>query len=361
MSRSRRRKPSFGGRIGGTGAPGGRVGDQGVDRLALVGRERGDVGERRHLLVGAGLGDHHSAVGVADQGHRSRLGVDDLPGGGHVALQGERGVLHDGHGVAVGLQGLVHPLPSRTVHEASVQPLCVVQDQQHRLIAGQLRHQSDDGLSDRVLPRRPGLLEVQGRGEGGQIRRCRPAFGHRRQQLPQCAVAGLRPVLHTRRTQHPHPRGPGLPGDGGQQRRFADARLAEYHQRTAQTRNAGQEGAEQLQLGVAADQCVPRDTGGPRGGRGAIGAAVVHPHTPWRSSSAGNFRRLADRFGPARNAAQRKIGNSRTGYPGGHPSDAHSCDREGVSVDTLPSDQWALGWAVSARLRGTEDTLMRTS
>ena len=42
LSRSSSRKPSLGGRMSGTGAPGWGVGDQGVDRLALVGRECGE-------------------------------------------------------------------------------------------------------------------------------------------------------------------------------------------------------------------------------------------------------------------------------------------------------------------------------
>ena len=57
----------------GDGRPGRRVGDQGVDRLALVGCERGDVDERGDLVVGAGFGDDDAAVGVADEHDRSGL------------------------------------------------------------------------------------------------------------------------------------------------------------------------------------------------------------------------------------------------------------------------------------------------
>ncbi len=76
-----------------------------------------DCHERRHLVV---VGDHRTAVGVADQSHRTRLGVDHLPGGAHVAIQRDRGVPYDGHGVAVGLESRVHALPAGAGHEAFV-------------------------------------------------------------------------------------------------------------------------------------------------------------------------------------------------------------------------------------------------
>ena len=44
-----------------------RVGDQRRDRFARVGREGGDVDQRLHLRIVAGLGDDDAAVGMADQ------------------------------------------------------------------------------------------------------------------------------------------------------------------------------------------------------------------------------------------------------------------------------------------------------
>ena len=95
LSRSRNRKPSCGRQDRRNRRTGRRVGDQGVDRLALVGRERRDVHERRDLSLVAGLGDHGAAVGVADEDDRSVVRVDHLLGGRDVALEGHRRVLHD--------------------------------------------------------------------------------------------------------------------------------------------------------------------------------------------------------------------------------------------------------------------------
>ena len=82
---SRNRKPSTGRQDRGNGRAGRRVGDQGADRLALVGCERGDVDERGDLVVGAGLGDHDAAVGVADEHDRPGLLVEHVRRGGDVA------------------------------------------------------------------------------------------------------------------------------------------------------------------------------------------------------------------------------------------------------------------------------------
>src|SRR5205823_1407258 len=87
FSRSRKRYPFCGGRMGGTGAPGGGSAMSVLTDSPFVGGERGDVHQRRDLRVVAGLGDDRAAVGVADQYHRPVLGVDDLPGGFNVAGQ----------------------------------------------------------------------------------------------------------------------------------------------------------------------------------------------------------------------------------------------------------------------------------
>jgi hypothetical protein len=65
FSRSRKRKPSVSGRIGGTGASGGGL------AISVVAR----------------FGDHRPAVGVADQDDRPILRVDDPAGGFRVALE----------------------------------------------------------------------------------------------------------------------------------------------------------------------------------------------------------------------------------------------------------------------------------
>ena len=67
--------------------PRGRVRDQRVDRLALVGRKRRDVHERRDVFMRARFGDDGAAVGVADEHDRPVLGVDDPPGGRGIVLQ----------------------------------------------------------------------------------------------------------------------------------------------------------------------------------------------------------------------------------------------------------------------------------
>jgi hypothetical protein len=120
FSRSRNRKPSWGGRIGGTGALGGRVGDQRVDRLAGVGCERRDVDDAGDLVVHPGFRDDDAAVGVADEDRRAVLLVEDVVGGLDVALERERLVLHDADVEAVRLQDVVDALPAGAVDEASV-------------------------------------------------------------------------------------------------------------------------------------------------------------------------------------------------------------------------------------------------
>lgn len=63
LCRSRNRNPLTGGRIGGTGAPGGGSAISELTDFPCVGRERRDVGERGDIGVLAGLGDDDSTVG----------------------------------------------------------------------------------------------------------------------------------------------------------------------------------------------------------------------------------------------------------------------------------------------------------
>ena len=104
----------------GTGRTRRRVGDQGVDRLTLVGCEGGDVHERDDAVVGAGFGDDGTAVGVADQHDRTRLLVEHASGGGNVTDERQGLVLHDVNVDALAGEYVVHPLPAGAVHEAPV-------------------------------------------------------------------------------------------------------------------------------------------------------------------------------------------------------------------------------------------------
>jgi hypothetical protein len=49
---------------------------------------------------------------MADQHGRAVEAVENLTGGGDVAAEGEGGVLHDGHPVAVGGEVIVDALPA---------------------------------------------------------------------------------------------------------------------------------------------------------------------------------------------------------------------------------------------------------
>jgi hypothetical protein len=51
-----------------------------LHRLARVRHEGRDVDERLHVGIGTRLGDHRSAVGVANENHGLALRVDDAPG-----------------------------------------------------------------------------------------------------------------------------------------------------------------------------------------------------------------------------------------------------------------------------------------
>src|SRR6202008_255204 len=66
------------------------------------------------------LGDHGSAVGVADEDDGSVLGVDDALGRGGVVCERQRRVLGDRDGVAALLQQAVDGLPTRAVDKTAV-------------------------------------------------------------------------------------------------------------------------------------------------------------------------------------------------------------------------------------------------
>jgi hypothetical protein len=118
-SRSRSRKPSCGGKIGGC-AVCWEAGDEAADRLAVVGGEGGDVYEPGDLVVIACLGDDRATVGVADEDRRAVLLVEDASGEGDVALEGRRWVLDDADVEAVCAEQVVDALPSGSVHESAV-------------------------------------------------------------------------------------------------------------------------------------------------------------------------------------------------------------------------------------------------
>ncbi len=100
--------------------PGRRVRDQGVDRLALVRRERRDVDQPGHARIAAGLGDDDAAVGVAHEHGLTLDVVEDLLDRGHVPLQRDRRVLHNRDPVSLGTQPVVDTAPARAVDEAAV-------------------------------------------------------------------------------------------------------------------------------------------------------------------------------------------------------------------------------------------------
>jgi hypothetical protein len=120
LSRSRNRKPSLGRQDRRLRPVGREAGDERVDRLVLVRRERADVDQGRHVRVGAGLADDGAAVGVADEHDRAVLRVDDQPRRGGVALQRQGGVLHHGHVVAVPGEQVIEGPPAGPVHETAV-------------------------------------------------------------------------------------------------------------------------------------------------------------------------------------------------------------------------------------------------
>ena len=80
LSRSNNKNPSTGGRIGGCGASGGKPARSVLTDSPWSGANARDVQQRRHVRVGACLGDDCAAVGVANQDDRAVLRVDDQPG-----------------------------------------------------------------------------------------------------------------------------------------------------------------------------------------------------------------------------------------------------------------------------------------
>src|SRR6516225_1316131 len=75
LSRSRSRKPSRGGRIGGCGPSAGKPAMSEPADSSLSGAKGADVDQGRDVRVGAGPGDDGAAVGVAGQHGRAVLGV----------------------------------------------------------------------------------------------------------------------------------------------------------------------------------------------------------------------------------------------------------------------------------------------
>ena len=89
FSRSRKRNPSCGGRIASPafGSPGGKVPRSVSTDSPLVRREGRDVDERRHFGMVARLGDHRSAIGMANEDDGFALGADDHVGRLDIALE----------------------------------------------------------------------------------------------------------------------------------------------------------------------------------------------------------------------------------------------------------------------------------
>src|SRR2546422_884873 len=116
---SRNKKPSCGGSIGGTGAPGGgafiKVGpDPPLSRGNAV------IHEPCNLWIVSGFSDHRPSIGVADENCRSVLRCKNSLGNRNVVVQRYRRVLDDADIVAVPLQNLVDALPASAVHKATV-------------------------------------------------------------------------------------------------------------------------------------------------------------------------------------------------------------------------------------------------
>src|SRR5215204_2462050 len=99
------------------------VGREGSDerfhRLALVRHESRDINERRHFGSITRLGDHRSAIGMANENDRFALRAGDHLGRGDIAFKGKRRILDDSDTVVV-LQKVVNALPAGAVHETAV-------------------------------------------------------------------------------------------------------------------------------------------------------------------------------------------------------------------------------------------------
>src|ERR671914_2610450 len=96
------------------------AGDERFLRLARVRHPARDVDERRHVGMVASLGDHRSAVGVADEDDRLALLADDHLGRGDVLLERDGRVLHDPDLVAVVPQEVVDAPPAGAVRPSAV-------------------------------------------------------------------------------------------------------------------------------------------------------------------------------------------------------------------------------------------------
>src|SRR6266576_5403064 len=81
---SRNRKPSCGGSIGGTGAPGGGILDERRHRLAVVQSKGRDINKPSDLWIVAGFCDDRSAVGVANENHGTAMCRQNALGYGHI-------------------------------------------------------------------------------------------------------------------------------------------------------------------------------------------------------------------------------------------------------------------------------------
>src|ERR687885_267351 len=97
-----------------------RIGNERVYRLVLVRREGRNVDKRRHFGIVTRLGDHRSAVGMANENDWFALRSDDMPGRGDVPCKRNGGILDDSDAVAIPLQAAVDALPVRAVYEAAV-------------------------------------------------------------------------------------------------------------------------------------------------------------------------------------------------------------------------------------------------
>src|SRR5829696_4599502 len=96
------------------------AGDERFLRLARVRHPARDVDERRHVGIITRLGDHRSAVGVADEDDRIALLADDHLGRGDVVLERDGRVLHDPDPVAVLPQEVVDAPPAGSVRPSAV-------------------------------------------------------------------------------------------------------------------------------------------------------------------------------------------------------------------------------------------------
>ena len=98
--------------MGGTGAPGGGSAISALTDSPLSGANAAMYTRADTCgWVPASVIDH-TPVGVTDQDHGLEESLEDLPGRGDVAFQGERGVLHYRDVIAVGGEAVVDGLPA---------------------------------------------------------------------------------------------------------------------------------------------------------------------------------------------------------------------------------------------------------